>query len=334
MLNTRSTRTLAPAAPFWPAFSRLISSWLILSGPLLPALAADELLEQPAPPSAPSTVDTAKYDLAYKFQSGDVLRWEVVHRAAVDTTIQGTNQTAETRSTSIKVWRVSDVAADGQITFVHSVESIDMWQKMQGRQEVRYNSQTDKDIPAGYEDVAKAVGVPLTVVKIDRRGKVISREEKLQRAAADNAPIAVPLPAEPVKIGHVWSAPVDMDVRLPGGATKKIATRQQFTLKQVADGLATIEVDTQVLTPVHDAAIEAQLVQRLTQGWLKFDIEHGRMASQQLELDRRVLGFSGAASSMHCQMRLTEELLPQPESVAKAIKKKRPLPVGSQPARR
>ncbi len=61
---------------------------------------------------------------------------------------------------------------------------------------------------------------------------------------------------------------------------------------------------------MNDPAIEAQLIQRLTKGWLKFDIERGRVVSQQLDMDRRVIGFSGAASSMHYLTRFTEELLP------------------------
>ena len=81
-----------------------------------------------------------------------------MHRATVQTTIQGTSQTAETHSKSIKRWRVDNVADDGAVTFTHSVESIDMWQKMQGRSEIRYNSLTDSDVPPGYEEAAAAVG--------------------------------------------------------------------------------------------------------------------------------------------------------------------------------
>ncbi len=108
-----------------------------------------------------------------------------------------------------------------------------MWQKSQGRQEVRYNSRTDEKVPPGYEDVAKAVGVPLTVVKIDRRGKVLSREEQQPQANINSSPIAMPLPTEPVPVGYTWSVPIDVEVILHGGASRKIATRQQFTLAKV-----------------------------------------------------------------------------------------------------
>ncbi len=293
--------------------------------------------EQPAEPEKkaalePSTAGSstapadAQYVLAYKFKKGEVIRWEVVHRAVVDTTIQGTNQTAETRSTSIKAWQVTDVAADGSITLVHSVESIDMWQKMQGRQEVRYNSRTDEKVPAGYEDIAKAVGVPLTVVTIDVHGGVLKREEKHRQSNASNMPLTIPLPAEPVAVGYSWNVPADVDVILHGGATRKIQTRQKYVLEKVVDGLATIGMETQVLTPLNDPAIEAQLVQRFTNGTLRFDLERGRVVSQQMDLDRRVVGFSGTSSSMHYLTRFTEELLSDTSPV---VMKKPPAPAAA-----
>ena len=138
--------------------------------------------EEPAPaePKKVSKKPAANetFDLKYRFKRGEMVRTEIVHRATVQTTIQGTSQTAETQSKSIKAWLVKDVGADGTITFVHSVESIEMRQKTQGRKEIRYNSLTDREVPAGYEDAAAAVGLPLTVVTMDSRGKILKRVEK------------------------------------------------------------------------------------------------------------------------------------------------------------
>jgi hypothetical protein len=268
----------------------------------------------PAKPMAPAKSAAApsdgKYRLQHQLKAGEVIRWEVVHRAVVDSTMQGTNQTAETCSTSVKMWKVTGVSADGQITLVHSVESIDMWQKTQGRAEVRYNSRTDDKVPPGYEEIATAVGVPLTEVTIDRHGEVLKREEKHRQSNTSNMPLAIPLPTEEVEVGYEWSVPSDVDVVLPGGSSRKIQTKQKFKLEKVSDGVATIAMETQVLTPLNDPAIEAQLVQRFTNGILKFDLERGRVLSQQLDLDRKVVGFSGASSSMHYVTRFTEELLP------------------------
>jgi hypothetical protein len=58
------------------------------------------------------------------------------------------------------------------------------------------------------------------------------------------------------------------------------------------------------------------LIQRLTQGTIRFDIDAGRVLSQRLELDERVLGFNGPDSSLHYLGRFTEEYLPPPAKTA------------------
>ena len=280
--------------------------------------------EAPKPPAPAVTGDAGAaadekqtYDLKYQFQPGETLRTEVVQRATVQTTIQGTSQTAETQSRSIKVWKIDEVAEDGTATFVHSVESIDMRQKTQGRKEQRYNSATDQEVPPGYEDAAKAVGVPLTYVTMDCRGKIIKRRETRTQPTSTSTQMTMPLPDHPIAIGESWSSPVDIDVTQKDGSTKRIQTRQKFTLEKVANDVATIAVDSQVLTPVRDPAIEAQLIQRLSSGTVRFDIAAGRVLGQQLDLDRHVIGFSGVGSSMHYVTRFTEQLLKPAEQASK-----------------
>jgi hypothetical protein len=271
--------------------------------------------DTPAAPAGP------KYALQYKFRPGEVIRTQVLHRVSLDTTISGTTQTAETTSGSVKVWKITDVDSSGHITLEHSVESVDMRQKLSGRDEVTYNSKTDKQPPPGYEGVSKSIGMPLTVVTIDLAGKVIKRTDKRPNVSPEsqNSQMVMPLPAEPVSIGESWNLPNDVTITLEEGETKVIKTRQHYTLEKVANGVATISVATQVLTPVNNPKIQSQLIQRLTQGTVRFDIDAGRMLSQQLELDERVLGFNGPDSSLHYLGRFTEEyVLPPAKTAAKS----------------
>jgi hypothetical protein len=269
-----------------------------------------EAEEQPAPPAAP----VAKYNLKYKFTPGEAIRTEVVHRATVQTTIQGTTQKADTSSRSIKVWKVEDVDADGTVSFSYLVEHIDMWQRSSGRTEVRFNSDDDGPVPPGYEEVAKSVGTPLSVIKMDPRGNILDRQQTHDQPVAMSTQVTMPLPDGPISLGESWTSPQEMDVAQKDGTPKKIQTRQKFTLESVEDGIATIKVDAQVLTPINDPAIEAQLIQRLSDGSVRFDIEAGRMLSQLLEVDKHVIGFSGPASSMHYVTRFTEKLLGEEEA--------------------
>lgn len=274
------------------------------------------------------------YKLEYRFAPGETMRWKVVHRAKVNTTVSGTTQTAETTSSSVKVWRVTDVdPKQGHYTFEHSVESVDMRQLLTGREEVRYNSLTDDKPPVGFEDAAKAVGVPLANVTIDARGQVVQRQQVGPQAGNADSQITIPLPEEAVPVGHTWTYPYDIDVTLKNGQFKTIKTRQRFSLEDVRDGVATIGIETQILTPINDPAVEAQLIQREVAGTVRFDIEQGRVLSQQTDLDKRVLGFSGEASAMHYLTRFTEELLPPAEQTARQPSPTaRPAPPTRQPA--
>jgi hypothetical protein len=198
------------------------------------------------------------------------------------------------------------------MTLENLVESVDLRNQMSGRQEVRYNSETDAAAPLGYEDVAKSIGKVLSVVTISPTGEVLKREDKTKRAVADQSGgMLVPLlPKEPIAIGQVWSAPADVNVATDGGGVQPIKTRQQYELERVENGVAAIAVETQILTPTNDPKIRVQLIQRLSKGHIRFDLKSGRILGQQTDLDERVLGFSGAESSMHYVARFTEELLP------------------------
>ena len=47
-------------------------------------------------------------------------------------------------------------------------------------------------------------------------------------------------------------------------------------------------------------------------GTVRFDVDKGRILSQEYEVDKRVLGFAGPTSSMHYVMQMEEELADAP----------------------
>ena len=268
---------------------------------------------------APASAEKPTYQLRYIFRPDETIRWRVVHQALVRTTVSGTTQTAETRSESIKLWQVKEVdETAGQATFVHSVESVDMRQSVSGRQDVHYNSATDALIPTEFEDVAKAVDVPLSTIVLDNRGHVVKRHEERAQPNATTGEMTVPLPEKAVAVNEIWSFPHDTSVRQKDGSNKQVKTRQDFTLTEVDKGIATIKVETIVLTPIRDPALEAQLIQHVTDGTVRFDIAAGRVVGQQTDIDKRVVGFQGEASSLHYVTRFTEELLTAKPAAARS----------------
>ncbi len=270
---------------------------------------------------SPATLNAAEEDgpkhlLRYKFAAGEVIRYHVEHAATFRTTIEGTSETARTRTTSVKAWKVIDVMPDGEIEFSHVVEEVQMRNELPERAPVVYDSQKDAEPPPGFEHAAAAVGQTLSIIRMTPAGKIVDRQIKhAQPGYREDTPMVIPLPAQPVAVGHQWNEPHQVTVNLPGGGKKKVDTRRHFKLTGVKNGIATIAVTFQLLTPVAPP-VEAQLVQRLSSGKLRLDIKAGRVLSQQLDVDRRIVGFAGPTSSMHYRMRFTERLATEADEVA------------------
>lgn len=240
--------------------------------------------------------------------------------------VGGSTQTADTFSKSVKLWKVSQVNKQGQATFIHSVESVQMRQKLTGRQEVTYDSTTDKEAPVGFQDVAKSVGQPLSSITMDATGKIIKRDDLEAAKTPGSKNVTIPLPEEPVAIGFKWTMPDDIIVSDRAGQPKKIERRQQFTLEEVKNGVATIKIETQVLTPVSDPGIEAQLVQGESNGKLRFDLQSGRITLQEMGIEKHVVGVQGDTSAMHYTTRFTERLAPTGTATASKPVAGPPLP--------
>ncbi len=276
-----------------------------------PRLAAEEA---PAPQrdAAEEPAEPERHLLRYAFVAGEVLRWDVTHRSRVRTSVSGTTKTADTSSQSVKAWEVREVAEDGTATFVYSVESVDMRHTIDDGEEVRFNSQTDGAVPPGFDHLARSLNVPLAFVKMDARGEIVEKSALPADASViGEGTMTLPLPEEPVAVGDSWTRPQEIIVPLETGVSRRVQLVQRCTLEAVRTGVATIRVANQILTPIHSPELEAKLVQRQTQGTVRFDVDAGRVIAHQMDLDRRVFGFRGETSSIHYVSRFQERFLPE-----------------------
>lgn len=264
----------------------------------------------------PAKPDTNKYELHYKLKRGDVVRYEVTHRASIRTTIDKTTEAAQTKTDSVKAWKVTDVLPKGDIEFTNVVEKVHMVNQLPDHDATEYDSARDTKAPPGFEDAARAVGVPLSVMRITPQGKIVRRDLKIRgQGAEDDAPIVLRLPEAPVAIGDTWDEPFEVQVKLQNNSNKSIQTRRHHKLTDVKHGIATIAVTYQVLSPI-DAQIETQIVQRLMEGEVRFDIEKGQVVGQQMDIDKRIIGFAGPTSSMQYLMKMEEKLLKNDQKLA------------------
>jgi hypothetical protein len=256
------------------------------------------------------------YTLAYKFAAGEQFRTKVVHLDTVETKIKGVTQTTQSRTVSTRVWRIKSVEASGQIVFENVVERVQMWNSVSGQPEVSYDSRTDEKPPAGFDQIAASIGRVLATVTIDPHGRILARENAQKHFNPGIGELTIPFPNTPVKGGASWSIPEELKLTSEDGSVKKIKTQQQYKLEKVETGVATISIQTQVLTPVNDPKLQSQLVQRLQKGTIKFDLDAGRLIHKQMDIDEEVFAFQGADSHMQYLARFTEEPLKEETAAA------------------
>jgi hypothetical protein len=245
--------------------------------------------------------------LRYRFRAGESLPMKVAHRALTETTMNGATQSVETMTDSTKTWKVVGVDAEGRATIEQSVADVVMTSRTSDRGEIRWDSAGDAEPPPGYEGVRASLGKPIVRFVVAADGRVLERREILPcPPSASGDLVVVPLPDGPVRVGHEWTVPQEVVVEAPGGARKAVRTRIRYRLEGVADGIATIAVDTTVLTPVDEPQLEARLLERIWNGRLRFDVEAGRLVGRATAIDRRVVGFGGPQSSVRYKASLEE----------------------------
>ena len=258
-------------------------------------------------PAEEATGDTVR--LRYRFQAGDRLVMDVSHRALTETTIAGTTQSTETATDSTKIWTVTGVDAEGKATIEHAVDGVTMTSRTSDKGEVRWSSGGNEPPPPGYETVKESLGVPLSRLTIDPVGRVLSRQDLRPSPPSNTGDLmVVPLPDGDVREGAEWTVPQEVVVEVPNGPRKAVRTRLRYRLASVRDGIATIQVDTTVLTPLDDPRLEARLLERIWDGKVEFDIDRGRVIRRTTGIDRRVIGFSGPESSVRYKASLEEIL--------------------------
>ena len=258
----------------------------------------------------------AKVLLRYKLKPGEQLVSKVVHLANTRTKMSDHEETSTSRTISEKVWEVSAVNPQGEMTFEYRINSVELAQSVGSGEELKYNSLTDTEAPDMFKQVAETVAQPLATVTINPRGQVINRDSKLKNPQLGMGELTLPLPEEALAIGAQWSVPREARVKSDAGVHKTIKMRELYTLEKVSAGVATIRIESQPLTPVSDPSTESQLIQQLSKGVIKFDVDQGRMLSKELTWSDEVVGFRGPQTSLRYEAKFTEELLPQTKRTA------------------
>ncbi|WP_146523111.1 DUF6263 family protein [Stieleria varia] len=254
-------------------------------------------------------VDGQTYLLRHSIADGQQLHFEVTHMAKTKTRIEGTEDVSQVHTISHRHWDVVNV--DGEkMTFDHIVDTVEMTQQQGDKEEVRWSSTSGEIAPTMFGKVAEQIGEKLSTVTINPRGQETDREDfGGSKANLGMGSLVIAFPEEPIAIGGSWAVPREVKTRTEEATMKIIKIRELYTLEKVKSGVATISIRSEPLTPMDDESIRAQVVQQLSNGTIKFDMDNGHLLNKELNWDETVVGFQGANSMMEYRARMTERYL-------------------------
>jgi len=253
--------------------------------------------------------EAPKYLLRYALNVGEDLHYEVTHVAKTKTRIRGAEEISQVHTISKRHWAVMN-KTDQEMTFDHVVDAVEMTQQQGDAEEIRWDSESGEKPPALFKRVSDQIGSRISTITISARGEETRRENNVgSKASLGMGTLAVAFPEQPIAVGESWSIPRDVKARTENGEIKVIKIRELYTLKKVRTGVATLAVRSQPLTPLNEESIRAQVVQQMSNGEIRFDLDNGYMLSKQLDWDETIVGFQGANSLMEYRARFSEKLV-------------------------
>ncbi|MSR58905.1 MAG: hypothetical protein EXS05_14855 [Planctomycetaceae bacterium] len=310
-------------SPMWNRIWGVLVVLTVLCG----AVPSDD---QPVPdadtpnPVEPTGADK-KFELKFKFTRDQIERYEVAYEMEMNSTYNEAKEKVRNQSETRRSYKVSDVSPEGigslelSIDWVRMVAEFDNGEKPS--KPIEFQSDDRTKHPSKFLHILATVGKPTATIRFSPQGKVLEvvsiQPGQVQRNSEGEAPgvytsqenYLIPLPEQPVAIDEVWKEQFDIIVRDSTQALKRVTLQRSYRLKDVSEGLATIEFRTTILTPVRDPAISGQLIYRETAGKVVFDLERGRIVSRDSAIERTVVGPFGPNSAMHAVIKYREKLL-------------------------
>jgi len=258
--------------------------------------------------------------LRYQFKTGQVVRYNVSMDDRYSINVGGVEDEPFTKQDSIKHYRVVKVNADGSAVIELQFESI----KIKGEQNGSAFQFDNQEAKAGKEKIepmfasmAEMIGKPYLQLTVTPSGEVTrvkslltddeSELDEAQQAALD---VLLRLPSEPIEVGSTWREDFEGSVSVSADSPlkKPVKMQRRFSLTSVEKGIATIQLNTVILSNVTDPDQLLQLIRRQPRGVIKIDLNRGVLLERTVTQDNQVQGFGEGPNLMTFKQTVTERL--------------------------
>jgi hypothetical protein len=235
----------------------------------------------------------------FRWQPGQVLTYRI-EQVTKATEISGRNRfEVSSKLTLVKRWQVQGIDDKGVATLQMTVTSMRNEQVRPNGEVLLFDSShPDKSTPELREQMAKYVGKPLALLRVDGRGKVVEAIKGSAAQFESDPPLSLRLPQAATQSGQSWERLYQIALEPPYGTGEKYRGTQRYTVTKIAGNLATIQLTTNLQMP-DNVSERVPLLQKQPRGEIVFNIQAGRLQSADFRVDQTLQGHQGEGSSYH-----------------------------------
>lgn len=254
---------------------------------------------------------SAQASWRFRWQKAQVLLYRVEQSmTASETLTDGTTQ-SKTKTSVVKRWQVQDVDAAGVATLQLSLDKLRLEKATASGDVLVYDSaDSAKSDPQMKEQLARYVGQPVAVLRLDSLGKLVEVKKSdfgpASRFEAD-LPFQIVLPGADFRAGQYWERNYKVTLEPPQGTGEKYDAVQRYTCKEATAAGATLLVSTTFKTVPESPLDRVPLLQLLPEGEVVFDAQSGLMRSARLSIDKELKNHQGEGTSYRFQRSYVEE---------------------------
>jgi hypothetical protein len=248
----------------------------------------------------------------FRWQPGQVLTYKVAQVTTAAETVKEGKLDTTTRLDLVKRWQVVAVDPAGVATLQMSLSSLRMETRSPSGDLLLYDSahpdQSDEQLRT---QLTQYVGPALTVVRLDRTGKLVEVKESRFGPASrleSELPFKMILPPA-LAPNQSWERPFVIKLEPPHGTGETYEAVQKCTCTGVAGGVATVGVSTRLKSQPEAVADRIPLLPLLHEGTVTFDLANGRLLAVAFKMTQELNEHRGEGSKYVFQNDYREELI-------------------------
>lgn len=257
-----------------------------------------------------STLHAQAAPWRFRWQANQTLTYRVEQSTTIEEVVGDRSTRVVTKLQLVKRWQVKEVDAAGVATLQLTLASMrNEITRPSGEVLLFDSTMPDKSTPELREQLGPYVGNVLAALRVDATGKVVEvKESKFGPASRYESDPPFKLVLGDVTMpGVPWTRGYKITLEPPVGTGETYDATQEYSVKSVADGAATITLTTAIVKVPETLLDQVPLLQSQPTGEVVFDTTTGLMKSASLRVDRELKGHQGEGSRYRFQSDYREE---------------------------